>query len=131
MLLSIAHPAVANRSCEDCLKYIYNHETGKRQLDPKGNPIPRPAGGKAPCQATVGAPREVRERICAKIAPDAGVELNEKNRAAHEHYQECKAVGVFPDDSIVRRNARIIRQIEDMHAASKLECSLVKMMGAR
>jgi len=130
-MLSIAHPEIASRSCEDCLKHIYNHETGKRQLDPKGNPIPRPAGGKAPCQATAGAPREVRERICAKIAPDAGVELSEKNRAAYEHYQECKAVGVFPDDPIVRRNARIIRELEDMQAANKLERSINRTMGAR
>ena len=35
------------------------------------------------------------------------------NELAYEHYRECRAVGEFPDDPIVRRNAVIIRSVED------------------
>lgn len=32
----------------------------------------------------------------------------------YDHYRECKAVGVFPDDAVVRRNAAAIRDVEDV-----------------
>lgn len=35
-------------------------------------------------------------------------ELSERNLLALQHYQRCKAVGQFPDDALVRRNAAII-----------------------
>ena len=35
------------------------------------------------------------------------------NELAYTHYLECKAVGSFPDDPIVRRNASLIRSVED------------------
>jgi hypothetical protein len=41
------------------------------------------------------------------------VELSPKNEAAMRHYFECRAIGRFPDDEIVRRNAMIIRRLED------------------
>ena len=108
---------------------MYNHETGVRQVGRDGKPAVRPAGGKAPCEATIGAPREVRERICPKIDPDSGVELNEANRQAYEHYLECRAVGSFPDDPIVKHNAKVIRQMEDIHAAGKLELAIINSRG--
>lgn len=125
MLLILTHPEVAYRSCQDCLLHVYNHQTGKRELDHEGKPIPRGIG-KAPCQATIGAPREVRARICAKIAPDAEVALNEKNQRTYEHYQECKAVGRFPDDALVKHHARLIRKIEDENTIGRLELALFK-----
>lgn len=39
--------------------------------------------------------------------------LSEQNWQAYTHYLECRAVGEFPNDPIVRRHARLIRQIED------------------
>lgn len=41
--------------------------------------------------------------------------MTEQNWQAYEHYRECRAVGQFPDDPIVRRNAATIRQIEDAY----------------
>jgi hypothetical protein len=35
------------------------------------------------------------------------------------HYQECRAVGQFPDDAIVRRNAAIIRAATDAAEAQQ------------
>lgn len=41
------------------------------------------------------------------------VEPSERSLLTYQHYLECRAVGHFPDDPIVRRNARIIRQAMD------------------
>jgi hypothetical protein len=46
--------------------------------------------------------------------------MSDKNFAAWRHYRQCRAVGIFPDDPIVRRNAEIIREIEDEKAAKPL-----------
>ena len=40
-------------------------------------------------------------------------ELSERNRKAYQHWQECRAVGKFPDDPIVRRNAAIFQRLHD------------------
>lgn len=67
----------------------------------------RPARSKTPC------------RYCPKIPdgkdprPENAVEVSEKNLAAYGHYLECKAVGAFPPDPIVRRNAAVIRGVEE------------------
>ncbi len=101
----LQHPAVAFRDCTDCKKWIYDHETGERITGRDGRPIARPPGTPLPCDFPNG---------CAKGRPDAGIELTPNNAQAYLHYLECKAVGRFPDDPIVRRNARLIRQIEDV-----------------
>ena len=50
---------------------------------------------------------------CPKGSPTAGRELTEKNWQAWTHYQQCAAVGRFPDDEIVSRNAGVIRETLD------------------
>lgn len=52
---------------------------------------------------------------CPKGTPENQKGLSDQNLQALRHYQECKAVGSFPDDPIVRRNARIISQMERQH----------------
>lgn len=55
--------------------------------------------------------------------PENAVELNAMNWRAYQHYLECKAVGQFPgDDPIVRRNAMLIRGVEE--AAARMETAL-------
>lgn len=49
-------------------------------------------------------------------SPATAEELSEKNWRAWGFHQECAAVGKFPDDDIVRRNAALIKRIEDMAA---------------
>jgi hypothetical protein len=61
-----------------------------------------------------------RNRTCRKGSPEHPRTLSEANQRCYEHYRECRAVGRFPDDPIVRRNAAIIREIED-EIASKRE----------
>ena len=39
--------------------------------------------------------------------------LSPENEQVWEHYRECRAVGQFPDDPLVRRHAALIRETED------------------
>ena len=100
----LAHPEVATRDCGDCQLFVYNEDTGERAKF-NNKPVPRPPGTGPPC--TKGPD------ICPKGSPTAGRELTTRNWLAYLHYQQCKATGNFPDDSIVSRNAGVIRQVED------------------
>ena len=93
-------PQVARRNCSDCLVHVYNEDTGRRESH-GGRPVRRPDGTVPPCRIPgLGCPRGTPERP---------LELSPHNRQAFRHYQECIAVGHFPDDAIVRRNALVIR----------------------
>lgn len=98
------HPGVAGRDCGDCRKWQYadTDEVGGKLLRRGGLPIMRPPGQPPPC------------RRCPKI-PDGvdpaywnAVEWSDKNWKAFRFHQQCAAVGRFPDDAIVRRNAGLI-----------------------
>lgn len=109
--LILRYPEVAARDCEHCKKWVYDEETGRpktsgvsKRLVPRGAAPP-------PCRLShVG---------CPKGTPENPRTLSDRNRQAYEHYQECRAVSQFPDDSIVRRNARLIRLIEDAVALGR------------
>ena len=89
-----------------------------------GKPVPRPRGAPLPCST------------CPKIPPgtdphpDNAVELGERELAAWEHYRECRAVGAFPDDPLVRRNAAIIRQVEDSAERQRELRTGLKVLGS-
>jgi hypothetical protein len=102
--LVILHPEVAYRDCTDCEAFVYDEKTGKK-LERQGKPVPRPRGTKAPCR--------LRENGCPKGTPENSRTLTDDNWQAYQHYSECRAVGQFPDDPIVRRNAAIIREAAD------------------
>lgn len=53
------------------------------------------------------------EKGCPKGTPQNQRTLHPINKRAYEHYLECKATGYFPDDPLVKQNARIIREAED------------------
>lgn len=118
MQLLLLYPAVAYRSCEDCQLHLYNEQTGRRLEDRDGRPKPRPKGTHPPCRAKLGA--------CPKGTPENPKSLSEKNVAAFRHYLECKAVGDFPNDAVVRRNAGIIRFTED--GCSELQAQRLAVM---
>lgn len=109
--LILLHPEVAGRSCETCKKYLHDDSGGRfgqvvRRPAKTGPPVPRPAGSKTPCA--------VCPKIPAAMPADSlyAVELTPELVATYSHYLECKAVGQFPDDPIVRRNAAIISAVE-------------------
>lgn len=120
VLLILEHPEVAFRDCDHCKAFMYNHAEGTVMLGRDGQPMPRPPRSKPPCEHTAGRPDEVRARICAKIHPTAGMELSEQNRRAYRHWKECRAVGVFPDDPIVRSNAALLEDIHEQNRDRRL-----------
>jgi hypothetical protein len=109
------HGVIAARSCSDCRKWLYDDRPGCWGL----KPVERPAGRKlerlpnqlTPCSSCPKIPDG------AEPKPENAVELSVRNRMAYQHYLECKAVGEFPVDAIVRRNAGVIREIEDVACA--------------
>lgn len=69
--------------------------------------LPRPAGAPPPCRACPKVPPGVEPR------PENAVEATDQARRCYEHYRECRAVGSFPDDPLVRHHARVFRDVED------------------
>jgi hypothetical protein len=74
-------------------------------MEHSGKPVRRPVGTLAPCR--------LRANGCPKGTPETSRALTDANWQAYQHYCECRAVGQFPDDAIVRRNAAIIREASD------------------
>ncbi len=99
VLLELTKPQYAKRDCNACKKWWYDDDTGKvvRKGD---NLLLRPANTVLLCQTPAG---------CPKGTPEKPKSLSPKNRLAWNHFRDCEAVRSFPDDPIVRRNARIIR----------------------
>lgn len=106
----LLHPHVATRNCDHCQKYAYDETTGEVEKR-AGQPIERAIyrGASIP-------PCRDPKRRCPKGTPEEPKALTPENVLAYWHYRECRAVGSFPDDAIVRRNADVIRSVEDLAA---------------
>jgi len=105
--LILAAPRVAFRNCEHCQMYVYDERSGRPWQNPPGSGrlILRPPEALPPCRLPgIG---------CAKGTPDNPTELSVANQAAWRFDRECRATGNYPDDPIVRRNAALIRQVEE------------------
>lgn len=76
--------------------------------DQRGEPLLRQPQNPPPCRPMRGR----KFRGCPKGTPEAQRSLSRKNLQAYWHYQQCSAVGCFPDDEIVRQNAAIIKMAE-------------------
>ncbi len=113
MRLVLLHAGIASRSCSDCQKYLYydrgSDDFGAR-VERGGLPVLRPKGAKTPCGWCPKIPPREEPK------PENAVELSDKNLLALIHYRESRAVGDFPNDAIVRRNAALIRGAEDVAA---------------
>jgi hypothetical protein len=131
------HPQIARRPCEACKLYVYDDKCdgetwtfapGPTTFQRTGNkPVSRGPKEKPPCDHD--------PKACPKGHHTNPIELSEQNQQALDHYHECRAVSQFPDDSIVRQNAAIIRGLEDdrdrldaMRQAMLLE-SLLRVRG--
>ncbi|HEY1190381.1 MAG TPA: hypothetical protein VGE74_22295 [Gemmata sp.] len=73
-----------------------------------GQALRRPANAPTPCGSCPKVPAGTE-----RPSPAAAVELSEPHRQTVRFYRECKAVGRFPDDPIVRWAAAIIRSAEE------------------
>lgn len=72
-----------------------------------GEPVERPKGIPTPCSTCPKIPLGVVPE------PRNATDLSAKNWLAYRHYLENRAVNSFPHDPIVRRNAALIRMVED------------------
>lgn len=115
------HPQIYQRDCQHCLKYEYNEQTGEA-VTFHGKPISRHHKNPPLCKTPKGCPKGEPNKL--KI-------LSEKNMRAYTHYLECRAVGQFPNDPIVRSNARMIRQVEDRANEQKRIDELSLILGIR
>lgn len=106
--LELTNPRLARRSCESCQTWWYREQTGLVILQADGSKLPR--FGPTMCQTPMG---------CPKGTPDNPKTLNKANRWAWRHFRDCEAVGVFPADPIVMRNAVVIRQVMQAVEAKK------------
>lgn len=90
-------PLLAKKTCDVCRTYWltesgeYTYEGSERLL--------RPAGSNVPCECPSG---------CIVGHYKKQNRLSPENCRAFDHYMECHAVGEFPPDPIVKRNAAII-----------------------
>ena len=104
MRLEILHPEVADRDCLTCQQFQFD-DAGNIEIGRDGQPERRPRGVLPPCRYT--------HKGCPKGTPENQRSLTEQNRECWDHYRECRAVGVFPDDPLVRHHAALIRDVED------------------
>lgn len=96
--LQMLYPHTAHFTCDQCRAWYVDPDTGTVTRDHKGDPVPRL--DEVPCEFTtcvVGTYRNQRR-------------MSEKNKQAVRFHMECKASRRFPDDEIVRRNARVIEE---------------------
>lgn len=94
-------------SCDDCEQWQYDPRDW-RILERGGQRLKR--FSKTPCGQ------------CPKVGKDkppcraSAEELSSQNWQAYSHYLGCRATNTWPDDERVRRNAALIRQVEDAAA---------------
>lgn len=120
MWVKLARPEW-DRSCDDCRKFIYDDAGRPRKHNRTGLPLVNMTGT-TPCSVCPKIPERVFDTdgreiaktplTAAKLRPHA-VELTPRLRLAWQHYRECRAVGRFPDDHIVRGNASRFRHATD------------------
>lgn len=99
--MCLMHPEVATRSCDSCRHWWYGSD-GRIARGANGQLLKR--HGVVMCDTPAGCPKGHYDNQL----------MSDKNQAAYSHYQECVAVGDFPDDLIVRSNATIIREVEHL-----------------
>ena len=116
----LEHPELASRDCNQCTIFQYD-EKGER-VKRRGRDLRRPPGIGPPC----------RYGKCDKGTAERQRTLTAYNRVAYQHYLECKATADFPDDPIVKRNAALIRSVEDQHQNGfALKTMLIGMTAGR
>ena len=120
MRLLLLHPELP--TCGDCQRFVYDPTDGWRRSERGGRPTPRESGQPPPCGSCPKVPRGRTPH------PAHAVELTDDNYQAWVHYQRCKAVGRFPADAIVERNAGLLRTVEEQVAREERARSVRAML---
>ena len=111
---------MATCDCKHCWIWQYDEKTGGIEKDGRGNDQKRLPKLGPPCTRSK----------CQKGTIDKQRSLSKRNEAAYAHYLECRAVGKFPDDPLVRATARTIyafEQREQKKTAMLLESFITVM----
>lgn len=132
MLLLWRHPKWASRSCEECKRWVYDDQGDKvlkTQQDPETGrflplPMARPPGSPLECARCPKIPVSEYPHYDPRRAPEVACEMDAQCWQIYHHYQECKAVGHFPEDPLVRRHAGIIRGVEEAVAHADIRSRL-------
>ena len=103
MVLLLAHPEVARRSCEHCQRVIYGDD-GRPMRNPVGDEIPRAAANPPPCRTHVG---------CPKGTPEQARTLDARNERFYRAYQRARLTGRWPEDEWFLALATDCYQIEE------------------
>lgn len=105
-------------------------DDGRREKDALGRDRPRPPGLPTPCSTCPkvdASPGERRTLPVVELRARA-VELTPQNWQAFEHDRECRAVGRWPNDPVVRRNAAIIAEERESHERRELQRPLLELV---
>lgn len=100
MRLRFEHPHLAVLPCHECQQFAHDLKTGKPQMY-CGKKLPQHPKG-PPCVTEPGS--------CPKGKPGES-DLLPVNQRVLEHFRQCRATGVFPDDGMVRMHAAILEPI--------------------
>lgn len=95
--LKLLYPHLSRNTCEHCLKWWFDPVSGETYTQDK-NPLERMPEEELLCR-TVG---------CPLGSPEKRRAFTEKNQRAFEFDLHCRAIGQWPDDPIVKRNAYLI-----------------------
>lgn len=83
-----------------------------------GQPWERPPQCPTPCHM---CPKVPHERRTDKATRADAIEPSQQSWAILSHYRRCKAIGRFPDDTVVERHAGLIHEIETAIDRARLE----------
>ncbi len=111
MLLQLAHPEVSARTCDACLRWIFDTDSGNLVRNREtGEPLPRPPGSRTPC-LTCPKCTNTEEKT-----PEAGrrSDVSRRNQLTLLRYHE-QLVTPGPVDDVMRRNFGIIHEVLDTY----------------
>ena len=110
-MLEQTRPLLAIRDCRHCWRFVYN------ETNEKGRPIDRPyefrKGQLIKRKPGLSSPACTQEGGCSKGDIDNQRTLHPITERAYRYYRECRAVGIFPHDAVVRHFAVLFREAED------------------
>ena len=119
--VALLHPEW-DRPCAACERFVVQADGSAVRDRRTGLPMLRPKGVPTPCGQCEKVPAWARRAgLDVPELRKLAVEMTPRNRAAWRFYRECRAVGAFPDDPLVRWAAVLIRDVEDAASGRPVE----------
>lgn len=124
VLLLLSHPSAAARSCDACLRWIFNTETGTIVRDhTTGKPIARPKGSSPPCHSCpkCNGSAEKSPRI------GRGSELSARNQMTLQCYYAHRVMPRQVDD-VAEQNFAMLYELFTSHDRLTSQSILASLM---